>query len=99
MPIKALIWNDLATEIISSPDLFCWLPPSGRDEAKSERPRQALSTVIMLIFEGFAGLAYLTVFIRRELPRTRHRGLKPHNAFCEDSPFRAASAVQSSLHR
>ena len=58
----------------------------------------ALSTVIKLIFEGLAGTAYLTVFIRRELPRTRHRGLRPHNAFCEDSPFRAASAVQSSLH-
>ena len=57
MPIKALIWNDLATGIISSPDSFCCLPPSGWDEAKSERPRQALSTVIKLIFEGFAGLA------------------------------------------
>ena len=30
--------------------------------------------MIKLIFEGFAGTAYLTVFMRRELPRTRHRG-------------------------
>ena len=27
MPIKALIWNDPATGIISSPDLFLLLPP------------------------------------------------------------------------
>jgi hypothetical protein len=32
------------------------------DEAKSERSKLALSTVIKLIFEGFAGMAYLTVF-------------------------------------
>ena len=61
---KALIWNDPATQ---DEWLFLTCLPVvvlrvGRDEAKSERPGSALSTVIKLIFEGFAGRAYLTVF-------------------------------------
>ena len=61
MNAKPLIWNDLATEM-PNVSVFSFLPPVVEMKRRVSGRGLALSTVIKLIFEGFAGMAYLTVF-------------------------------------
>ncbi len=76
---KPLIWNDLSSFGATSMSLFSvfdsfhssWLWMKQRVNDR----KRAYSTVIKLIFEGWSEGRTSLSFMRRELPRTRQRGL------------------------
>jgi hypothetical protein len=96
---KALIWNDPATLIISSPDLFLVLASARLgDEAKSERSGASFVDGDLADIRGLVVTTYLTVFHSSGATSDSASRIGTAQRFSRILLSVLSSTAQSSLH-